>query len=549
MKVTKYAKEAKSELKLGIQELTRAVGSTLGGAGQTVIIDTIHDQPFITADGITVAEHFDLEMNPFQQMGVQLVKHVCRETNREAGDGTTTATVLANAMLENEHLIQGRSFSSVKKGMKAAMDRIMAHLSLNTKNVRNFSDLCNIATISARNDKELGTLIAQAVEHAGEFGQVMVEEGKGEKDSLEFITGYSIPNGYISEFYANNKSKRIAEYKDAYVFATDMEALIMDDFVRFLTRYTQHFANKGNNFKAPPLVIITPRLSESIMKLVMDNQVRGAIQTCLVEAPEFGAMRTKTIDDLLTFLGGKACLEDSGVRMGDFEIENLGKVDNFYANHQMSVFTRDEQVDLSEYIAQIKETETNSDYKKKRVERLSGKLSKLIVVAGSPVEMQEKLDRVEDAKNATKAALEGGYVVGGGLALLRAAQNISEMYNDEDVSAGFELVRQACMVPFRTIVANLYREEIVNPPTSFIRSLFKRKNKHMEALIREVENSKNPDVGLDTKINEMGDLLKKGIVDPVKVTKAALKAATSVASTILGTNCVISIVGEQNANG
>lgn len=525
MKIVEYGQEARERLKRGINELNRAVASTLGAAGRGVIIDDISGTPYITADGITVAEAFELEA-PMEQVGVALVKSVCREANI-VGDGTTTATVLATEMLNNGDKASLLSPVLVKKGMQKALDDVLKFLNKHKHKITSHSALTNIATISARGDKELGGLIAKAFKHIGKDGQIVVVEGRGEKSSVENINGYHIDKGFYSDAFVTNQSKYTTEFESPKIFVTDKAIRGSDEMMKLLEKLIKD--NEGDVIR--PMIIVASEIDEGALVILQSNVTKQVIKATFIEAPEFGDNQSRILEDLAFISGGKALLESSGISFSEIDSSYFGTVKKFISNRESSVFIDGEHTkdEIDTYSKNI-ETGNDKEFLKKRKSRLAGSLSKLTVGASSAIEMKEKRDRVEDAVNATKSALIEGYVVGGGIALFRAAQSL-KIDGDCETEAekeGYNLIIKSVESPMKQILVNLFGEDVEGLQTAISKISYGEHN-----------------YGLDVKTLIYGDLITMGIIDPIMVTKSSLEAAFSVASTIISTNCIIAITGEN----
>ena len=522
MKIIKNGEEARERLKKGVSAIAEAVTSTLGAAGRGVIIDEINGNPYITADGITVAEAFELEA-PVEQTGVALVKNVCREANSESGDGTTTAICLADAMLTMDASVKGYSPLLVKKGMDIALEKVLYFLDQQKRDIESPQQLIDIATISARNDRALGKLLAEAFEFIGKDGEILIEENRKSKDEVEFITGYNINRGYWMDSFINNDKRQLCELQDIAIILTDAEITEAN----VLHSMLEKLITDGQK----NIVVIAQGMADKPLLMFQTNITRGAFNGCFIQAPEFGEKQTKFLEDMGVFLGCKPILTYRGDSLSEFAIDkHVGHCERFVASKVMSVFinpqTTKETID--EYIKTLDETD---EFTKQRVSKLSGRLAKLTVSANSPVEMREKLDRLEDSKNAIRAALNEGFIPGGGIALLRVSETLrgKEVSDIEAINAGYNLVVNSLSAPLEKILSNLFGEDIDK----------------IETILQKIEKSTEFDFGYDVKNVKFVNMYEAGIIDPVKVTKSSLKAAHSVVSTILNTNVIIAITGEN----
>jgi chaperonin GroEL len=520
-KIIVYKKEARDELKAGVKMLCDIVGSTLGAAGRGVIIDDLINDPFITADGVTVAQHVDTDAT-IPKIGIALVKNVANNTNFVAGDGTTTSIVLANSMLQLDKFAENKSPVLLKKGIERAITDIYKHLDKKTKKVSEYKDICNIATISARGDSDMGKLIADAYDHSGLKGQIIVEDGRKEYDSIEYITGYNLDAGWEHEAYCNNRKRMVSEYEEPLVYVTDFKLYEVSDVVAAM----QQAADTKK-----PLVIIASEISEAVKKVVIQNIVLGNLSCTMIEAPEVGDRQSAILSDLAFYTGATYLSTEHTMSPKDFKPSHLGTCKKFISNKQSSVFLNDsiKKEDVEEYIKTLTAVTEDKHFEEKRIYRLHGRIAKILVWATTNVELREKRDRVEDAINATRAALEEGYVAGGGIALLDCHKKLKgkiPFKEGTDEYFGYKLIIEAITAPVKQMLHNLYDN----------------KEKELSAYTQIYE--KNYPIGFDLKNQKFVNMYKAGIIDPIKVTKTALKSSTSVLTTILNTNGVIGITGD-----
>lgn len=522
--------EARKRLKNGIAALADAVASTMSTAGSNAVIDTDEDAAFITGDGISVAEAFEL-IEPIEQIGVSMAKHICRQTNFAVQDGTTTSIVLGNEILQNDYMIKDCVRPRVEKGMRNAVKDVIAHLEKHKCSITEKEELINVATISARGDREMGQLIADAYTHIGEEGQIIVEEAREDKSYVEYITGYQIEKGYYNEIYVNNNKRGTSDYENPLIFITDMP---IED-VKILEKILNipYAENK-------PLILISPEISRTCEAVLNANYNKGSIKVCYVEAPEIGLKQELILTDLAYLTKGRFISSIKGDKLLDITLQDFGTCETFIGTKTYSGFINfprtNEEVD--EYIENMLQ-DSDEEFNKKRTARLKGKLSKIYVGgAKTPIEMKEKRDRVDDACGAVKAALEEGFVVGGGLALYRASKDLKSYGETKDEKAGYELILKSIQKPLNQILDNLFKEGEVTG-WRYVFGLGKK-----EKVLKQIEKS-DYNYGYDVKDLELCNFMMKGIIDPIKVTKASLNAAFSVAITILSTNVVIAVVGEN----
>lgn len=522
MKITKYKEEARELLKEGVQELTNAVASTLGGAGKGVIIDTLENNLFITSDGVTVAQHFELQ-HSFKSMGVNLMKQVTIQANANANDGTTTSAVLGNEFIQNDAMVKGHSSILVRKGMEKAISDVKAHLQAN-KHVVNIDDdsLTHIATVSTRGDVELGKLIADAYRHIGKDGHIIVEEARGEESTLELINGVQMDKGYYLKTFINNTKRNVVEFENPLILLTDIPIQDPNQLMPMLThaRDTER-----------PIVIIAPEIEEKCLLTLTTNLVSGVVKCVFIEAPEFGDKQFDLLTDISKVVGCDVMSKERNDSLMVASSLSYGECASFIANESASVFINGvatkEEIDA--YIETIpKPKKADDTFYKLRIGKLSGRVAKLKIGAPTYMELQEKRFRTEDAVGSTKHALMDGYIIGGGIPLFRASLDMldTSCVNDAE-RAGYNLVKESIKAPLRQILFNLYEnnEDVVTVVT---------------ALEKEVY-----DIGYNVTTMEYENFLESGILDPIKVTLSALDAAFSIASTVLNTNAIIAITGNE----
>lgn len=525
-KLVKFGEEARNELKKGVAFLNKATGSTLGASGRSAIIDSVDGFPFITADGITIAQNIDLE-EPVAQIGLALARNASLTANQKAGDGSTTTICLINSMLTKDNLIKGLTPSLVKSGMEKAIQDVYNHLDEHKHEVNGKEDLHNLATISSRGDSVIGNLIAEAFEHTGKDGQVIVVDSYEGLSKVETINGYQIDKGYYSEYFINNKKRNIVEYENPLVFLTDIP---LDNYIKVATLLEKY------NHLGRPSIFISPEISEPVQTMLVTNTQLGKIKACFIEAPEYGLKQADVLNDLAFSIGATAVLKEKGGKLSDFEETFLGNCTKVMAQSNMAVFLSDKKSQLEDYnyVENLIPNESDSKWIEFRKKRLTGKLGKITVGSNSMVEMKEKRDRVEDAVNAVKCALDEGYIAGGGIALFRAYLTLeapSEL--NESEKAGYNLIKESLIAPLRQILFNVYESESTEKDGNIYK---------FEDVIEQLKPL-DYNIGFDSKNRVICNMLESGIIDPIKVTKSALEAAYSVASTILNTNCIVAITG------
>ena len=506
-KQIKFDTNAREKLLNGVNQLADAVKSTLGPAGKNVMIDTGAGAPTVTKDGVTVAKSIDLE-DPFENLGAQMCKQVASKTNDIAGDGTTTATVLAQAIAREglKNVAAGANPMELKAGIDKAVKDITNNLDQLAQKIEGKKSIAQIATISANNDKEIGELIADAMDKVGEDGVITIEDSKTAETTLDAVVGMQFDRGYCSPYFVTNSDNMSCVLEDPYILLYDKKISAMADILPHL-----EFAASHNK----PLVIVAEDVDGEALSALILNKMRGAIKVCAIRAPGYGESRNDNLSDIAVMTGGTLIEEVTGVKLSEVD--------------PAACAGKKELIDAR--IATLKNSitpETNSYEKAKlqsRIAKLVGGVAVIRVGAATEVEMKEKKDRVDDALHATKAAVAEGIVAGGGIALLRASKGLS-LNSANDEKTGYSIVLKAIEEPLRQIVTNagLEASVVVNK-------------------VKEMEGNK----GFNAKIGEYQDLVANGVIDPVLVTKTALKNAASIAGLILTTECVITNIPEKKA--
>lgn len=525
-KQIKFDTNAREKLLNGVNQLADAVKSTLGPAGKNVMIDKGAGAPLVTKDGVSVARSIDLE-DPFENLGAQMCKEVASKTNDIAGDGTTTATVLAQAIAREglKNVAAGANPMELKLGIDKAVKDITNKLDQLAQKVEGKKSIAQIATISANNDKEIGELIADAMEKVGEDGVITIEDSKTAETTLDAVVGMQFDRGYISPYFVTNSENMSCELEEPLILMYDKKISAMNDLLPHL----EYAAHNGK-----PLLIIAEDVEGEALSALIINKMRGTIKACAIRAPGYGDSRNENLSDIAVLTGGKLIEEVTGIKLADAEPSmTLGtaKSVKITANSTTIVDGAGSKESITERITSLKSSitpETGTYEKAKlqsRIAKLSGGVAVIHVGAATEVEMKEKKDRVDDALHATRAAVEEGIVAGGGVALLRASKGLTlDSTNDE--KTGYNIVMRAVEEPLRQIVTNAGLEA----------SVVVNKVKELEA-----------NNGFNAKIGEYQDLVANGIIDPVKVTKTALKNAASIASLILTTECVITTIPEKKS--
>ena len=526
----KFDIEARDGLKRGVDALANAVKVTLGPKGRNVIIGKSFGGPNVTKDGVTVAKEIELK-DPLENMGAQMVKEVASKTNDLAGDGTTTATVLAQAIVKEglKNVAAGANPMDLKRGIDKAVEAIVADLGKQAQEVGSSSEkIKQIASISANNDEVIGDLIATAFGKVGKEGVITVEEAKGTETYVDVVEGMQFDRGYLSPYFVTNPEKMNVELDNPYILLYDKKVSSLKELLPILEPVAQ---------SGKPLLIIAEDVDGEALSTLVVNKLRGALKIAAVKAPGFGDRRKAMLEDIAILTGGTVIAEESGYTLENATLEMLGTAEKIAIDKDNTTIVNGAgNADLiKNRVNQIKgqmET-TTSDYDKEKLQerlaKLAGGVAVLYVGAASEVEMKEKKDRVDDALHATRAAVEEGIVAGGGVALLRAKNVLASIKADNaDEATGIQIVSRAVESPLRTIVENAGLEGSV--------------------VVAKVSEGKG-NFGYNAKTDEYVDMLKAGIIDPKKVTRVALENAASVAGMILTTECALVEIKEENAGG
>ncbi|MDG1714562.1 chaperonin GroEL [Lacinutrix sp.] len=526
----KFDIEARDGLKRGVDALANAVKVTLGPKGRNVIISRSFGAPIVTKDGVSVAKEIELE-DALENMGAQMVKEVASKTNDLAGDGTTTATVLAQAIVKEglKNVAAGANPMDLKRGIDKAVAAIVEDLGKQAKEVKNSSEkIKQVASISANNDELIGDLIAKAFGKVGKEGVITVEESKGTDTYVDVVEGMQFDRGYLSPYFVTDSEKMIADLENPYVLLYDKKVSTMKDLLPVLEPVAQ---------TGKPLLIIAEDLDGEALATLVVNKLRGSLKIAAVKAPGFGDRRKAMLEDIAILTGGTVISEERGFTLENASIEMLGTAERITINKDNTTVVNgagDKSL-IKNRVNQIKSQieSTTSDYDKEKLQerlaKLAGGVAVLYVGAASEVEMKEKKDRVDDALHATRAAVEEGIVAGGGVALVRAKKVLEKITTENlDETTGIQIVARAIESPLRTIVENAGGEGSV--------------------VINKVLEGKK-DFGYDAKSETYVDMLKAGIIDPKKVTRIALENAASVAGMILTTECALIDIKEESAGG
>lgn len=519
--------DARDRLKKGVDALANAVKVTLGPKGRNVIIDKKFGAPTITKDGVSVAKEIELA-EPIENMGAQLVKEVASKTADDAGDGTTTATVLTQAIFNVgiKNVAAGANPMDLKRGIDKAVIAVVASLRASSKAISTGKEIQQVATVSANNDEEIGKMIADAMEKVGKDGVITVEEAKGTETEVRTVEGMQFDRGYLSPYFTTNTEKMEAEMERPYILIYDKKISSMKELLPVLEPVAQ---------TGKPLLIIAEDVDGEALATLVVNKIRGALKVAAVKAPGFGDRRKAMLEDIAILTGGTVISEERGYKLENATIEYLGTAEkiNIDKDNTTIVNGAGDPAAIQARIAEIKSQieKTTSDYDKEKLQerlaKLSGGVAILYIGAATEIEMKEKKDRVDDALHATRAAVQEGIVVGGGVALVRAVSSLDSLKGDnEDQDTGINIIRMAIESPLRTIVENAGGEGSV--------------------VINKIkENSGN--YGYNARTDVYEDLFEAGVIDPTKVTRLALENAASIAALLLTTECVIADVKEEGS--
>ncbi len=527
-KEIKFNIKAREELKNGVDALADAVKVTLGPKGRNVIIEKKFGAPHITKDGVTVAREIELD-DPFQNMGAQLVKEVASKTGDQAGDGTTTATVLAQAIVNVglKNVAAGANPMDLKRGIDKAVAKVIEGIKAQSQEVGDdFDKIENVARISANNDEEIGKLIAEAMRKVKKEGVITVEEAKGTDTTVEVVEGMQFDRGYISPYFVTNTEKMECEMDSPYILLYDKKISNLKDMLPVLEATAQ--SGRG-------LLIIAEDVDNEALATLVVNRLRGSLKICAVKAPGFGDRRKEMLEDIAILTGGTVISEVKGMRLEQATIQDLGTAEKITINKDNTIIVNGagskEEIAarIGQIKAQIETTTSNYDKEKlqERLAKLAGGVAVLYIGAPSEVEMKEKKDRVDDALSATRAAVEEGIVPGGGTAYIRCLPMLEDLKGDnDDENTGIQIIRRAIEEPLRQIVENAGVEGAV--------------------IVQKVKDGKG-DFGYNARKGEFENFFESGVIDPAKVTRVALENAASIAGMFLTTECVIADKKEDNA--
>ena len=523
-KLIVFDEQARHKLKNGVDQLAAAVKVTLGPKGRNVVLDKKWGAPTITNDGVTIAKEIELE-DPFENMGAQLLKEVATKTNDIAGDGTTTATVLAQAMITEglRNVAAGANPMILKNGIQKAVDKVVEEIKARSKQVTTKEETAQVATISAA-DSEVGQIISDVMDKVGKDGVITVEEGKGLRFETEYVEGMEFDRGYISPYMITNADRMEAELEDPYVLITDKKISAIGDILPILEKVVQ---------TRRPLLVIAEDLEGEALATLVVNKLRGTLNVLGVKAPGFGDRRKAMLEDIAILTGGQVITEEIGLKLENVTVEQLGQARRLTSNKDKTVIVegKGEAAAIQARVKQIKAQveETTSDYDKEKLQerlaKLAGGVAIIKVGAPTEVELKEKKHRVEDALSATRAAVEEGIVAGGGTILTQSAQVLDSVQAEGDEKVGVSLVKRALEEPLRQIAFNAGAEGSV---------------------VVEAVRKGAKDTGYNALNGKYEDMFKAGIVDPAKVTRSALQNAASIAAMLLTTETLITDKPESN---
>ena len=522
--------EARNKMKKGVDTLANAVKVTLGPKGRNVVIEKKFGAPSITKDGVTVAKEIELE-DPIENMGAQMVKEVASKTADIAGDGTTTATVLAQAIISEglRNLAAGANPMDLKRGIDKAVIEVINHLRSQSVEIGNeTAKIEQVASISANNDSSIGKLIAEAMVKVTKEGVITVEEAKGTDTTVEVVEGMQFDRGYVSPYFVTNSEKMLVELENPYILIYDKKISTMKDILHILEKVAQ---------SGRPLLIISEDLEGEALATLVVNKLRGTLKVAAVKAPGFGDRRKEMLQDLAVLTKGTVISEEQGYKLENVDLTHLGEAAAISIDKDNTTIVdgKGAKEDITARVNQIKAQieSTTSDYDKEKLQerlaKLSGGVAVLYVGAATEIEMKEKKDRVDDALHATRAAIEEGIVPGGGVAYLRAIESLEDLKGENaDETTGIQIIRRAVEEPIRQIVINSGIEGSI--------------------VVQKVKEGKG-DYGFNARTEVYEDLFAAGVIDPTKVTRIALENAASIAGMLLTTECVISDKPEKNAGG
>jgi chaperonin GroEL len=527
-KEVKFSVEARDKMLRGVDTLANAVKVTLGPKGRNVVLDKSFGAPRITKDGVTVAKEIELE-DKFENMGAQMVREVASKANDQAGDGTTTATVLAAAIVKegSKAVAAGMNPMDLRRGIDLAVEAIVEHLKTNSKKVTSNEEIAQVGTISANGDAEIGKFLSDAMKKVGNEGVITVEEAKSLETELEVVEGMQFDRGYISPYFVTNAEKMRVEMVDPYILIQEKKLSALNEILPLLEAVVQ---------SGKPLLIVAEDVEGEALATLVVNKLRGGLKVAAVKAPGFGDRRKAMLEDIAILTGGQVVSEDLGIKLESVTLAMLGRAKKVVIEKENTTIVdgAGKKKDIEGRVAQIKQQieETTSDYDKEKLQerlaKLAGGVAVIRVGGATEIEVKEKKDRVDDALHATRAAVEEGILPGGGVALLRATEALKRLRPDnEDQKHGVEIVRKAIQSPARQIAINAGEDGSV--------------------IVGKVLEKDQYNYGFDAQNGEYGNLVTKGIIDPTKVVRAALQGAASVAGLLITTEAMVAELPKKAA--
>src|SRR4030081_3545865 len=527
-KEVKFSVDARDRMLRGVDILADAVKVTLGPKGRNVVLDKSFGAPRITKDGVTVAKEIELE-DKFENMGAQMVREVASKTSDVAGDGTTTATVLAQAIVREgaKSVAAGMSRMDLKRGIDLAVEAVVEHLKANSKKVTSNEEIAQVGTISANGDKEIGDFLAKAMAKVGNEGVITVEEAKSLETELDIVEGMQFDRGYISPYFITNADKMRVDMEDAYILIYEKKLSGLQELLPLLESVVQ---------TSKPLVIVAEDVEGEALATLVVNKLRGGLKVAAVKAPGFGDRRKAMLEDIAILTGAQAISEELGIKLENVTLQMLGRAKKVIIEKEKTTIVdgagkkKEIEARITQIKAQIEETTSDYDREKlqERLAKLAGGVAVIRVGGATEVEVKEKKDRVEDALNATRAAVEEGIVPGGGVALLRAKKAVGKLHNSNaDVQAGINIVLKAIEAPIRQIAENSGVEGSI--------------------VVGKILENKSETFGFDAQKEEYVDMVAKGIIDPAKVVRAALQDASSVAGLLVTTEAMVAELPKEPA--
>ncbi|MFB9264352.1 chaperonin GroEL [Bradyrhizobium erythrophlei] len=529
-KEVKFSVEARDKMLRGVDVLANAVKVTLGPKGRNVVLEKSFGAPRITKDGVTVAKEIELE-DKFENMGAQMVREVASKSADAAGDGTTTATVLAQAIVKEgaKSVAAGMNPMDLKRGIDLAVEAVVADLQKNSKKVTSNEEIAQVGTISANGDAEIGKFLADAMKKVGNEGVITVEEAKSLETELDVVEGMQFDRGYISPYFVTNADKMRVEMDDAYILINEKKLSSLNELLPLLEAVVQ---------TGKPLVIVAEDVEGEALATLVVNRLRGGLKVAAVKAPGFGDRRKAMLQDIAILTGGQAISEDLGIKLENVTLQMLGRAKKVMIDKENTTIVNGagKKADIDARVAQIKAQieETTSDYDREKLQerlaKLAGGVAVIRVGGATEVEVKERKDRVDDAMHATRAAVEEGIVPGGGVALLRASEQLKGLRTkNDDQKTGVEIVRKALSAPARQIAINAGEDGSV--------------------IVGKILENKAYNHGFDSQTGEYADLVKKGIIDPTKVVRTAIQNAASVAALLITTEAMVAELPKKASAG